>query len=191
MNLDYFFKEETITIPEGTIPDEEGNLTPETTITQSILKQAPSLYKLEDAIVEVNSGEVTLTDAAYKLYDYRMWQWYSAYKLWVSKGSKGTLFEQPLLSDSELEVSNHFRQVFKAIRTDLVQKSTVTIGDKVYDADEDSQRRLMAAILSAVDDEETTIWVLHDNSITYLNRIQLKEVLRACTLQMSSVWVAP
>ena len=167
MNLDFFFEDEEHTIE----------------------LERPSDYKPPKATDEVASGVISLSEASQKVYACRMWQWYDIYKQWVRNGSEGDMFEQPVLEDSEVELSNHFRQLFKAIRTDLVQNSTVTIDGKVYDADEDSQRRLMAAILSAVDDEETTVWVLHDNTVTYLNRPQLKTILRACTLQMSSIWV--
>ena len=156
---------------------------------QTIEATRPSDYKPPQAIQDVNDGVVTLTESAQKVYICRMWQWYDVYKQYIRNGSNGVMFEQPTLEQSEVELTNHFRQVFKAVRSDLVQNSVVTIEGKVYDADEDSQRRLMAAILSAVDDVETTVWVLNDNTITYLNRPQLQTILRACTLQMSSIWV--
>jgi len=167
MDLDFFFE------------DEE----------QTIYKVRPNDYKMPEAIHEVGEGLISLLEASDKVFSCRMWQWYDIYKQWLKNGSEGDMFEQPTLQEATVELSNHFRQLFKAVRTDLVQNSTVEIDGKTYDADEDSQRRLMAAILSAVDDEETTVWVLHDNTTTYLNRPQLKSVLRACTLQMSSIWV--
>lgn len=167
MNLDFFFEDEEHTIE----------------------KDRPSDYKVPQAITEVSNSSVSLSEASQKVFSCRMWQWYDIYKQWLKNGSQGSMFEQPTLEESELELSTHFRQVFKAIRTDLVKNSTVTIDGKVYDADEDSQHRLMAAMLSAVDDVETTIWVLHDNTTTQLNRPQIQTILRACTLQMASIWV--
>lgn len=167
MNLDFFFEDEEHTIG----------------------KDRPSDYKVPQAITDISNGSVSLSEASQSVFSCRMWQWYDIYKQWLRNGSQGSMFEQPTLEESELELSNHFRQVFKAIRTDLVKNSTVTVEGKVYDADEDSQRRLMAAVLSAVDDVETTIWVLNDNTTTQLNRPQLQTILRACTLQMASIWV--
>lgn len=167
MNLDYFFEDEENTIEKIRLSD----------------------YKVPQAINDISNSTITLSEAADKVFSTRMWQWYDIYKQWVKNGSDGVMFEQPTLEDSTKELSKHFRQIFKAIRTDLVKNSRVTVEGKEYDADEDSQHRLMAAILSANDDVETTIWVLADNTVVNLNRVQLQQVLRACTLQMASIWI--
>jgi len=145
-------------------------------------------YPFVNAISEVQEGTKTLEEAANLHYNTLMWKWYDIYQVLNAQG-KTIVPDQPTLDQALESITEYFRVKFKAYRTETVANSTVTIGGKVYDADEDSQRRLMAAILSAIDDEETTVWVLHDNSVTFLNRPQLKEILRACTLQMSSIWV--
>lgn len=148
----------------------------------------PITYTFIDAVNDISNEVINITEATNLLYDSTMWQWFNIYNLLISQGK--TVFpEQPVEVDLKIKLEEYFRTQFKTSRSELVRNSTVEVDGKIYDADEDSQRRLMAAILSAVDDEETTVWVLHDNTTTYLNKPQLKTILRACTLQMSSIWV--
>ena len=153
------------------------------------VKDRPSEYRLQQAIVDVSNNIKTIDEAAYCMYDTRMWQWFDVYRQWVKGDQLNSMLALPLESDEAAEITSHFRSVFKADRETTVATSTVTVDGMIFDADENSQQRLVVAILSAIDDEETTVWVLHDNSVVYLNRPQLKQALRACTLQMSSIWV--
>ena len=153
------------------------------------IKSRPSEYRLQQAIADVTSNTKTVDEAGNCIYDTRMWQWFDIYRQWVKGDKENEMLPLPLESDAVEEINKHFRAVFKDTRGHTVAKSTVEVDGLVYDADEVSQQRLVVAMLSAIDDEETTVWVLHDNSVTYLNRPQLQQVLRACTLQMSSIWV--
>lgn len=148
----------------------------------------PNSYNFIDAINSIGNGVKTLEEATDLWYDNSMWQWFGVYNLLVNKGI--TVFpEQPNKEDLKDSLSEYFRTKFKAARTEQVKKSTITFEGNVYDADEEAQGRLAVAMLSAIDDVETTIWVLHDNTTVHINRIQIQKILRACTLQMSSIWV--
>lgn len=82
------------------------------------------------------------------------------------------------------------RDAFKAERQSLVDNIKVTVADKVYDGDEISQARMARAIV-AMDDTETTLWVLADNSVYYPTKAELIEVLRLAGAEQTRVWVMP
>lgn len=79
----------------------------------------------------------------------------------------------------------------KTSRQALVQQITVTTStNKVFDGDESSQDRIARAI-SALDPQETTNWVLADNTVAVVTREELREALRLAGAAQTQIWVTP
>lgn len=81
-------------------------------------------------------------------------------------------------------------EAFKAQRQILVDNIKVTVGGRVFDGDEVSQTR-MARALAAMEEGETTLWVLADNTPIMATRAQLKEALRLAGAAQTAIWVMP
>lgn len=81
------------------------------------------------------------------------------------------------------------RQQFKLQRQQALDTATVEYQGMVFDADEESQNRMMRPILALPDDVTTQLWVLHDNSVVYLTKPQFKEVLALAGQKQTDIWV--
>ncbi len=68
-------------------------------------------------------------------------------------------------------------------------KVTTTSG-KEFDGNEEAQTRMARAIL-ALNAEEQTLWVLADNTPTYVSREELQEALRLAGAEQTQIWVRP
>ena len=78
-----------------------------------------------------------------------------------------------------------------ATREELVAAITVTTNSgKVFDGDETSQRR-MASAITAMDEADTITWVLADNTVATVTRVELREALRLAGAAMAEIWVRP
>ena len=82
------------------------------------------------------------------------------------------------------------RKKFKANRTAAVAAIVVTVGQKQFDGDEQSQTR-MARALVGMQDGETILWVLADNSDTQVTRAELVDALRLAGAAQTALWAMP
>lgn len=79
----------------------------------------------------------------------------------------------------------------KALRTSEVDAIVVTTASgKTFDGDEKSQDR-MARAITAMDDTETILWVLADNTPATVTRAELREALRLASEAQTAIWVRP
>ena len=78
----------------------------------------------------------------------------------------------------------------KQVRAEAVEALTVTVDGYVFDADETSQAR-MAVAAASMTDNESNIWVLHDNSVVRVTKAQLLEACRLARLAQSAIWTKP
>ena len=78
----------------------------------------------------------------------------------------------------------------KAERAEAVSQITVEVDGFVFDGDEVSQERMARSIV-ALDDGETIVWVLHDNSIAQVSKEQLKTALRLAGQKQTELWTKP
>lgn len=78
----------------------------------------------------------------------------------------------------------------KAERAEAVSQITVEVDGFVFDGDEVSQERMARSIV-ALDEGETIIWVLHDNSIAQVSKEQLKAALRLAGQKQTELWTKP
>lgn len=79
-------------------------------------------------------------------------------------------------------------------KTDRFQEvrdiQVTTASDKTFDGDEEAQGRMARAIV-ALNDGETTLWVLSDNTPVTVTKEELKEALRLAGAEMTTIWVRP
>ena len=79
----------------------------------------------------------------------------------------------------------------KAARAAEVESLVVTTTTgKAFDGDEKSQDR-MARAIAAMNDDDTTLWVLADNTPTTVTREELREALRLAGEAQTAIWVRP
>jgi len=88
-----------------------------------------------------------------------------------------------------VELSAKQRSEFKDSRAALVAAIAVTTAaGNTFDGDEQSQER-MARSITALDEGETVLWVLHDNSVIDASRDELREALRLAGAAQAALWV--
>lgn len=79
----------------------------------------------------------------------------------------------------------------KAARAELVAAIAVTtVAGNTFDGDEDSQNR-MARAIAGMDDTDETMWVLANNALIMVGKVELREALRLAGIAMTTIWMAP
>lgn len=79
----------------------------------------------------------------------------------------------------------------KAARAELVAAIVVTtVAGNTFDGDEDSQNR-MARAIAGMDDTDETMWVLANNALIMVGKVELREALRLAGIAMTTIWMAP
>ena len=152
------------------------------------LKELPNTYKMPEAIVEVLGTTKTIEEAATLLYETGMWQWFQIYNLWNNNGQVSEMFAQPVYEDTLTGLTSHFRDSFKASRSDAVNNIKVTVDGMEFDGDEMSRFRMTTAVAASADDIETTKWALADNTVADVTRVQLSQALRLSGIEMENIW---
>lgn len=79
----------------------------------------------------------------------------------------------------------------KSIRASYVSKIVVEVDGMKFDGDETSQDRMARSVVALNDDSETVQWVLADNTIAQVTRIQLKQALRLAGEAQTAIWANP
>lgn len=107
---------------------------------------------------------------------------------------EGCSFDRPLMTTEEQAEAE--LQEAKSERATAVERLTVTVNGKVFDADETSQNRMSRVVAGAqalgVDLETTTqIWVLADNTIAQPTVAELAQALKLAGQKQSELWVLP
>lgn len=101
-----------------------------------------------------------------------------------------TVIEDPEPTEEELAEAQ--LEAAKAQREALVANLTVTVGDKIFDADETSQTRMTRALKVAdITGLEETEWVLADNSVVTVTKAEMEEALSKAMLAQAELWVIP
>lgn len=80
------------------------------------------------------------------------------------------------------------RERFKMERQALVDAITVEVEGMVFQGDEVSQGRMARAAV-ALNDTETVLWVLADNTPVQVTKAQLLEALRLAGAAQAAIWV--
>lgn len=105
---------------------------------------------------------------------------YEAYKLWLADGNSPLPADLP---DPMVAAKAEREAAVAAIKV-------TTAAGRTFDGDEAAQSR-MARALGAMDDADTTAWVLADNSVAQVGRMELREALRLAGAEMTRLWVSP
>ena len=104
---------------------------------------------------------------------------------------KGEYYEVVALPEpTQEELAEQALAQAKAERAEEVERLTVEVEGMVFDADETSQARMSVAASSMTDDE-TNVWVLHDNSVVQVTKAQLLLACRLARIAQSAVWTKP
>ncbi len=88
-----------------------------------------------------------------------------------------------------IEAEKRSRAEFKANRQALLNNLTVEYDGMVFDADEESQSRMLRPIAALSNDSETQLWVLANNTVVHLTRPQFVEVLKLAGAAQTAIWV--
>ena len=100
------------------------------------------------------------------------------------------LIVRQLPPPTEEELAEQALAQAKAERAEEVERLTVEVEGMVFDADETSQARMSVAASSMTDDE-TNVWVLHDNTVVQVTKAQLLLACRLARIAQSAVWTKP
>ena len=79
----------------------------------------------------------------------------------------------------------------KAERARAVAALTVEVDGMVFDGDETAQERMARAVLMANSMDETTEWVLANNTVAVVTAEQLRRACRAAGKAQTTLWVKP
>lgn len=90
----------------------------------------------------------------------------------------------------ELKKSEIDRAAFKVDRKAAVDAIRVTVDGMVFDGDERSQDRMSRALIG-MQDGESVLWVLADNTPTTVTKVQLREALRLAGMRQTELWLMP
>lgn len=83
----------------------------------------------------------------------------------------------------------------KSTRTEAVAAITVEVDGMVFDGDETAQERMArtvtAATATGASMDDTTVWVLHDNTVATPTIRQLATALRMAGEEQTRLWTVP
>lgn len=139
------------------------------------------MYKYNEAgaIVRISDESVIPTDPENR--DYQ------AVLQWVAEGNE----IEPLPTPSPKELADQAMIEAKQLRQIAVSQIKVaTAAGNIFDGDEESQTRMSRAIVS-MNNEETTTWVLADNTAIEATRAELYEALRLAGQAQTAIWLKP
>lgn len=92
---------------------------------------------------------------------------------------------------TEEEINAEKLLMAKSERADYVSKIVVEVDGMMFDGDETSQDRMARSVVALNDDTETVQWVLADNTIAQVTRVQLKQALRLAGEAQTAIWANP
>lgn len=102
---------------------------------------------------------------------------------WYLKGFAPKFTEEELAAKELLKA--------KEERAEYVSKIVVEVDGMKFDGDETSQDRMARSVVALNDDTETVQWVLADNTIAQVTRVQLKQALRLAGEAQTAIWANP
>lgn len=91
--------------------------------------------------------------------------------------------------DAEMASAMALRMAKNRRKEQVAAIVVATAAGRMFDGDEDSQRRMTSAV-TAMDDGDTLPWVLHDNSVAVVGKAELREALRLAGAEMAAIWTA-
>ena len=105
---------------------------------------------------------------------------------------KGDYFEIVAIPDpTPEEIAAAELAQAKAERAAAVAALTVEVDGMVFDGDEKAQERMARAVTLADSPEETTEWVLHDNTVAIVTAEQLRKACKLAGKAQTVLWTKP
>lgn len=121
------------------------------------------------------------------------WQTPARYMAELGRLPEGAMLEVP---EKPAEViANEKLTAAKAIRAEAVAALTVEVDGMVFDGDEVAQERMArtvtAATATGASIDDTTTWVLHNNTVATVSIRQLAAALRLAGEEQTRLWTVP
>lgn len=102
----------------------------------------------------------------------------------------GVTYSERELTPEEQEAQD--LAIAKRERAAKVAAITVEVDGMVFDGDEQAQSRMARAITAAeTAGLESTVWVLADNTVATVTKVQLQQALAKAMLTMAELWTQP
>lgn len=102
----------------------------------------------------------------------------------------GVTYSERELTPEEQEAQE--LAIAKRERAAKVAAITVEVDGMVFDGDEQAQSRMARAITAAeTAGLESTVWVLADNTVATVTKVQLQQALSKAMLAMAELWTYP
>lgn len=102
----------------------------------------------------------------------------------------GVIYSERELTPEEQEAQN--LAIAKRERAAKVAAITVEVDGMVFDGDEQAQSRMARAVTAAeTAGLESTVWVLADNTVATVTKVQLQQALAKAMIAMSELWTYP
>jgi hypothetical protein len=204
---------EILTVPEVKVWDEELEQMVVTAVaqyrTQTILKTRPPTEAQSrlDMVISLGKPQAVIDKFILGVNLGIAWDWCEAYIKYMNDldtwnkweavqefGEEGEPLPLDVKPDAPTEpvriadvINTYARTVFKAERAAKVENLKVTVDGMVFDADETSHTRMVAAIAS-MEKDETQLWVLADNSVKFPTKEQLIQAAKLARTAQTAVW---
>ena len=117
------------------------------------------------------------------------WQTPARYMTELGKLPEGAMLERPEKPAEVLAEEALARA--KAERARAVAAITVEVDGMVFDGDEAAQERMSRAVVLADSMDETTEWVLHDNTVAIVTADQLRRACKLAGKAQTELWTVP
>lgn len=102
----------------------------------------------------------------------------------------GVIYSERELTPEEQEAQE--LAIAKRERAAKVAAITVEVDGMTFDGDEQAQSRMARAITAAeTAGLESTVWVLADNTVATVTKVQLQQALAKAMIAMSELWTYP
>lgn len=102
----------------------------------------------------------------------------------------GVTYSERELTPEEQEAQE--LSIAKRERAAKVAAITVEVDGMTFDGDEQAQSRMARAITAAeTAGLESTVWVLADNTVATVTKVQLQQALAKAMIAMSELWTYP
>lgn len=171
------------------------------TVTREVEKKEP-VYGENGILIEYKTSIETVTEevpeqetydnpASNTMTKYRIAaQWCSANKAVIEdKGSYYEVVELPEPTAEERAATELAKA--RAARAAAVSAITVEVDGMIFDGNEVAQERMARAVTMSESMDETTEWVLHDNTVAIVTAAQLKQACRLAGKIQTGLWVVP
>ena len=115
--------------------------------------------------------------------------WCNSNKHYISKVNDEYIIISEEVKTEEEAIESDFNRD-KEMRTLEMASLTVEVDGHVLQADEESQNRMVRAIL-VLEKRETIQWITADNEIVMLSKEQLEQALRKAVEAQTEIWGKP